>query len=150
MKCTVQPTKYVYDFVVYLFWLHHQFLVSHWNENVATVNFDEIFITCFTGNCHFDNFQYNQGWKFNKNYNISISVFMWLIYPYLSRFLRWHWGNCLSASEINLNNMDKNTWYFTTEKHDKIWNVCIPFSTDPSNWSHKKINTTAICISFSR
>ena len=37
-------------------------------------HFDEIFITGYTGSCHFDNFQCSQWWQFHQNEGLSVSV----------------------------------------------------------------------------
>ena len=46
-------------------------------------HFDETFITGSTKSCHFDNFRYNQWWKFRQNYNISASVKEMFVHVYM-------------------------------------------------------------------
>ena len=52
-------------------------------------NFDEIFITDYTGSCHFDNFQCSLWWKFRQN-NIPVSLLIKKILETYSRNLQLH------------------------------------------------------------
>ena len=52
-------------------------------------NFDEIFITDYTGSCHFDNFQCSLWWKFHQN-NIPVSLLIKKILETYSRNLQLH------------------------------------------------------------
>ena len=49
---------------------------SKWHACSLWHHFSEILVIGFTGNCHFENIQWNQWWKFHQNYNLYVSLFI--------------------------------------------------------------------------